>query len=99
MAGAGRREPVSARPAGTRRMGCPASARCFRPRPFRPSSRDSGPNLSGRRGLKGLALSLATMDERSEEHTSELQSLTNLVCRLLLEKKKNRHLIYRPHEH
>src|SRR5258706_8717959 len=27
-------------------------------------------------------------DERSEEHTSELQSLTNLVCRLLLEKKK-----------
>src|SRR5258706_5782138 len=30
------------------------------------------------------------MDEiRSEEHTSELQSLTNLVCRLLLEKKKH----------
>src|SRR5438093_7637486 len=28
---------------------------------------------------------------RSEEHTSELQSLTNLVCRLLLEKKKHRH--------
>src|SRR5258706_7127576 len=26
-------------------------------------------------------------DRRSEEHTSELQSLTNLVCRLLLEKK------------
>src|SRR5437016_11779693 len=29
---------------------------------------------------------------RSEEHTSELQSLTNLVCRLLLEKKKKRNL-------
>src|SRR5437016_11663964 len=27
------------------------------------------------------------LDNRSEEHTSELQSLTNLVCRLLLEKK------------
>src|SRR2546427_9130488 len=27
-------------------------------------------------------------DERSEEHTSELQSQSNLVCRLLLEKKK-----------
>src|SRR5438046_8641891 len=27
---------------------------------------------------------------RSEEHTSELQSLTNLVCRLLLEKNKNK---------
>src|SRR5438093_4336218 len=33
---------------------------------------------------------------RSEEHTSELQSLTNLVCRLLLEKKKKskRHTAY-----
>src|ERR1035438_10792582 len=28
---------------------------------------------------------------RSEEHTSELQSLRHLVCRLLLEKKKNKH--------
>src|SRR5437016_10260735 len=28
--------------------------------------------------------------QRSEEHTSELQSLTNLVCRLLLEKKKTK---------
>src|SRR5256885_7035196 len=28
---------------------------------------------------------------RSEEHTSELQSPCNLVCRLLLEKKKNKH--------
>src|SRR5438046_3957432 len=42
----------------------------------------------------GTAASLAFNDrksaERSEEHTSELQSLTNLVCRLLLEKKKNK---------
>src|SRR5215213_10654456 len=30
------------------------------------------------------------VDRRSEEHTSELQSLTNLVCRLLLEKKKHK---------
>src|SRR5690606_39872493 len=30
----------------------------------------------------------ATADGRSEEHTSELQSRENLVCRLLLEKKK-----------
>src|SRR2546430_11466503 len=29
-------------------------------------------------------------DHRSEEHTSELQSQSNLVCRLLLEKKKDR---------
>src|SRR5438093_12324470 len=33
---------------------------------------------------------IAKKNVRSEEHTSELQSLTNLVCRLLLEKKKIR---------
>src|SRR5260370_8855891 len=32
---------------------------------------------------------------RSEEHTSELQSHLNLVCRLLLEKKKIQHCIHR----
>src|SRR5690242_21456443 len=30
---------------------------------------------------------------RSEEHTSELQSHVNLVCRLLLEKKKKQHIV------
>src|SRR5688572_31937946 len=35
---------------------------------------------------------LRDMDRmRSEEHTSELQSQSNLVCRLLLEKKKQKH--------
>src|SRR5256885_8573824 len=33
---------------------------------------------------------------RSEEHTSELQSPCNLVCRLLLEKKKKKQLIGKP---
>src|SRR2546429_1526797 len=33
------------------------------------------------------------LDERSEEHTSELQSRLHLVCRLLLEKKKNKNSI------
>src|SRR5438093_1472311 len=32
---------------------------------------------------------VAVEDQRSEEHTSELQSLTNIVCRLLLEKNNN----------
>src|SRR5437016_10905597 len=36
------------------------------------------------------AASLISSGARSEEHTSELQSLTNLVCRLLLEKKKQK---------
>src|SRR5437016_9048998 len=35
-------------------------------------------------------ISSSPPDLRSEEHTSELQSLTNLVCRLLLEKKKKK---------
>src|SRR5437016_7969844 len=35
-------------------------------------------------------LGIQTVTLRSEEHTSELQSLTNLVCRLLLEKKKKK---------
>src|SRR5258706_11994546 len=35
-------------------------------------------------------LCLPARRPRSEEHTSELQSLTNLVCRLLLEKKKKK---------
>src|SRR2546430_16996938 len=34
-------------------------------------------------------LGASTAEGRSEEHTSELQSQSNLVCRLLLEKKKN----------
>src|SRR6266571_617541 len=33
-------------------------------------------------------------ERRSEEHTSELQSHVNLVCRLLLEKKKNTNQVY-----
>src|SRR3712207_7506180 len=41
------------------------------------------------RVTKGAALML----KRSEEHTSELQSRQYLVCRLLLEKKKNKHPI------
>src|SRR2546430_4234928 len=38
----------------------------------------------------GLAALFPDAQQRSEEHTSELQSQSNLVCRLLLEKKKQR---------
>src|SRR5437016_773005 len=41
-------------------------------------------------GLNQLRYDLRKLKGRSEEHTSELQSLTNLVCRLLLEKKKTK---------
>src|SRR5258706_5999988 len=45
----------------------------------------------GRLSLRGILRGWG-LAGRSEEHTSELQSLTNLVCRLLLEKKKNKEL-------
>src|SRR5690606_39765850 len=46
-------------------------------------------NLEKSRTGKELLVKLAKLsDDRSEEHTSELQSRENLVCRLLLEKKK-----------
>src|SRR5256885_12488765 len=47
--------------------------------------------------LSGAARGTENLLQRSEEHTSELQSPCNLVCRLLLEKKKKkdtRYMIY-----
>src|ERR1035441_1567271 len=53
---------------------------------------ESGSGESGRLGNRRVFLQIV---ERSEEHTSELQSLRHLVCRLLLEKKKkNKHVQY-----
>src|SRR5579859_8209330 len=40
------------------------------------------------RGASGLWIENGELAYRSEEHTSELQSQSNIVCRLLLEKKK-----------
>src|SRR3989441_3701496 len=42
----------------------------------------------GRSNIVGKPVALMLLHRRSEEHTSELQSLAYLVCRLLLEKKK-----------
>src|SRR5437016_11945685 len=47
-------------------------------------------------GLAEHAAATVLDAARSEEHTSELQSLTNLVCRLLLEKKKKKKEIETP---
>src|SRR2546430_7947164 len=55
---------------------------------------------AGDQGLHLLPDRRAARDVRSEEHTSELQSQSNLVCRLLLEKKKRNkptHLIIPPY--
>src|SRR5438477_6089111 len=53
---------------------------------------------TGRRGFRSTPRKGAARNEnRSEEHTSELQSHVNLVCRLLLEKKKNNRTPYWNH--
>src|SRR2546430_11366870 len=53
---------------------------------YRTPARLQGMHSARRRVLSAW---LRRWQNRSEEHTSELQSQSNLVCRLLLEKKKN----------
>src|SRR2546426_7596047 len=58
----------------------------------RVSSRELRPARAGA-AVRGVRPGRSSREEtRSEEHTSELQSPCNLVCRLLLEKKKNKHV-------
>src|SRR5262249_61745985 len=79
----------------------PISRRRFRPR--RPERQHAGAGRPGEQ--QGRRNDFELVDEhgfsdsfrRSEEHTSELQSLTNLVCRLLLEKKKKLHALFLIH--
>src|SRR2546430_8836082 len=54
-------------------------------------SRRQGPSVpwGGQREIAAAPATTIPCATRSEEHTSELQSQSNLVCRLLLEKKKN----------
>src|SRR2546430_10809740 len=55
-----------------------------------PLARNGAPPVRGKGDYSHPIWFVATIAEpRSEEHTSELQSQSNLVCRLLLEKKKN----------
>src|SRR5438034_2865869 len=51
--------------------------------------RGGGQAFCGEEDSPGHGLRAFAAAERSEEHTSELQSHSDLVCRLLLEKKKN----------
>src|SRR5256886_11414681 len=65
-----------------------------RPASAAPPARPLGqPRRHGGARLCGSVVVGVVTSPRSEEHTSELQSQSNLVCRLLLEKKKNRPLI------
>src|SRR2546430_12309807 len=58
--------------------------------PYTTLFRSRGALGDGADSLKQFNLPLERATSRSEEHTSELQSQSNLVCRLLLEKKKNK---------
>src|SRR5258708_18424291 len=50
---------------------------------------DSSPQMIAEASREYPQIAFRVADARSEEHTSELQSPDHLVCRLLLEKKKN----------
>src|SRR2546430_9817940 len=56
------------------------------PKPKRPARAKTAAPAQG--DAEGELTKVAHPRKRSEEHTSELQSQSNLVCRLLLEKKK-----------
>src|SRR5207302_4452862 len=56
---------------------------------------DEEHHKEGDNGCSGIDNELPGHAKRSEEHTSELQSRENLVCRLLLEKKKNKKKTYK----
>src|SRR2546427_9511485 len=58
------------------------------PAPVRPQPGARGAARLDARGAPAGERRVEAGRERSEEHTSELQSQSNLVCRLLLEKKK-----------
>src|SRR5687767_15206379 len=62
-----------------------------RPSGLGPTERGLRPSLD-RPVRRNRSERLARLASRSEEHTSELQSLAYLVCRLLLEKKKKKQL-------
>src|SRR5436309_4804879 len=55
------------------------------------ASAPGGPSAPAARRCGSRSCGCGSWSGRSEEHTSELQSRENLVCRLLLEKKKKNH--------
>src|SRR5690554_7265695 len=101
-----------------RARACSSSSRTTAPEPS-DNTKPSRPASHGRLAACGSSLRVdsardaakppsprpqVAISERSEEHTSELQSRPHLVCRLLLEKKKKKQrktqqLNYNRHEH
>src|SRR5690349_23635942 len=74
----------------------PAVSQCFQ-RPVRVMTRPLTMEATNRPPIRGTVIRPDIVGDlprasRSEEHTSELQSRRDLVCRLLLEKKKKQHI-------
>src|SRR5207302_2138235 len=61
-------------------------------RGVRPMARKNAPSNQGAIWTTKDFAAIRRLVKRSEEHTSELQSRENLVCRLLLEKKKKKNI-------
>src|SRR2546422_6999408 len=71
---------------------CPHRMACAKCSFYRPKESSQVQLLEGKANLLRLLQEIPQIGfafQRSEEHTSELQSRLHLVCRLLLEKKKN----------
>src|SRR2546430_6590454 len=77
---------VLPRDARTRQRATPPTASAIR----EPRTPDGGLSVLLIDDEAGLRRAVVNFLKRSEEHTSELQSQSNLVCRLLLEKKKQK---------
>src|SRR5690625_6353092 len=73
---------------GSSAVSCPATRTWPSRASYRPSSRFTIVDLPPPDSPTSATFSPGTTAKRSEEHTSELQSRGHLVCRLLLEKKK-----------
>src|SRR2546426_5821769 len=92
---------TSASSVGLSSMNTTASAATFQVFKIRATDSDLGPQwasigkIASRERIRSSLWKAFSTSElsflRSEEHTSELQSPCNLVCRLLLEKKKKQH--------
>src|SRR5438034_2312869 len=84
------RSRVTSASAGSARFGTAASIRPVGSVVGRSLSECTATSMRPSRSASSISL----VKKRSEEHTSELQSHSDLVCRLLLEKKKKKEIKY-----
>src|SRR5438034_2988004 len=91
--GSSREHPRANPPRGREERPRPKATNSSTTLPRKPASPSPRTNGTTARSIRGSSSASGTLNprspnQRSEEHTSELQSHSDLVCRLLLEKKK-----------